>query len=120
MVNKECIFALLGHPVVELEITDTQYDAIVSRVQRIVAPLRKKNSFTISETWDSMEEEGVLAYCKYVIGRIRAKYERMVEKPELINSQNVKQLWLTMDGHDLAAEGWDHIKLWYVMLEKLQ
>jgi hypothetical protein len=113
MANKEVVFALLGHPVVEIEITDTQYNAIVVRVQGILAAcgLTPTNS---RYTW--YEEEGVLAHCKYLIGRIRAKYERMVERPEVVNSQNVKQLWHTMDGHDLVVEGWDHIKLWYKML----
>ena len=104
MVRKEFIFAMLGAPVVSLEITDEQYTEISNRIKKVMDVYKAK---VPEEMLLILEEEGVLAHVKYAVGRIRAKYTVM---PGQDNH-------LALDGRDLAAEGLEGIRWWYEMLE---
>ncbi|MCK9458373.1 MAG: hypothetical protein M0R80_01870 [Proteobacteria bacterium] len=104
MVRKEFVFAMLGAPIVSLEITDEQYTEIANRIKRVMDVYKSKMP---EEMLSILEEEGVLAHVKYAIGRIRAKYTVM---PGQDNH-------LALDGRDLAAEGLESIRWWYEMLE---
>ncbi len=105
MVRKEFIYAMLGVPIVQVELDDGQYVEIANRVKRVIEAYSKKN--IPAEMLSVLEEEGVLAHVKYAIGRIRAKYNTM---PGLGDQ-------ITLDGRELAAEGLESIRWWYDMLK---
>ena len=105
MVRKEYIFAMLGAPIVRLEIDDGQYNEIADRVKRVVDVYRKRN--VPEDILSILEEEGLLAHVKYAIGRIRAKYTHLPGADAN----------LAMDGKDLVAEANAGIRWWYDMLE---
>jgi len=108
MVRKEFVYTMLGHPVIKIEIDDAQFVEVCNRVKRVLAAY--KGSLVVSdEIMNFLEEEGVLAHTKYIVARIRAKYERV---PNMKTPED-----MTLDGRELASEAYDHIKWWHALVE---
>jgi hypothetical protein len=71
---KDFVLMMLGVPIVKIEIDEKALDNTIRHVRQFISvyqPNMQKDSPLI---YDLMVKEGSLAYVKYIVGRIRAKY----------------------------------------------
>ena len=103
MDPKEFVLLMLGAPVVKVELSSQQLEAIHDYVTMVVGkyevPEAKKEVFIIN---------GILAHSKYVLGRIRSKYQT-------VPGPNDTQV--ALDGQQLVYEGVSDITEWKVELD---
>ena len=110
MVNpSEFAEYMLGAPVLKLEINQAQLAAIY---EYVVAVLATSNVALTDAQKQLVTMDGMLAYCKYVVGRIRSKYQNVPG----YTAHPVNEGIYPCDGPELVTEALDEIASWKAKL----
>ena len=92
---------MFGVPIVKIEIDEKKIDDVIRHVNQIISVYQPNMQKDSPLLYDLMVKEGSLAYVKYIVGRIRAKYP-VVNAP----CGDIK------DGLYLTREGNNEIQKW--------
>ena len=96
---KNFILTMLGAPVLSIELNEKMIDTVIEHVKDIIKVYQSELEVNKHKL---LVEEGSLAYCKYILGRIRSKYNTI---PGLEGN-------LVLDGNELISEALSEMTTW--------